>query len=138
MFQIGIVGGNDSFYVVLVQGMQDGFGDGSPQHGFCSRPEFVNEYECVPVSVPHKVFHVNQMGAVGTQVVFNRLFVADVYQDMAEDSEAAGFIDGDGQAALEHVLQQTGSLQADGFSSGVGTGNQDDALFFVDFYVQRN
>ena len=92
MFQIGIVGGNDSFYVVLVQGMQDGFGDGSPQHGFCSRPEFVNEYECVPVSVPHKVFHVNQMGAVGTQVVFDALLISDVDKQVLEQSGFRTFI----------------------------------------------
>ena len=75
---------------------------------------------------------------ISAEVVLDGLLVAYVDQYLFKDSETAGFIYRNGKTALEHILQQSGRLQAYRFSSGVRAGDQDDPLIFVDFYIQGN
>jgi len=76
------------------------------------------------------------MGRVGTQVVFDALFVTDVNEYAAEDSGMAPFVYGNEQTALEHVLQEADGLQADRLSTGVRSADEQDALPAVQFDVQ--
>ncbi len=78
------------------------------------------------------------MAGVGAQVVFDALLVADVDEDAAEDAGARVFADGDGQSALHHVLDEAHGLQAHRLASGVGAGDDEDALAAVQFDVERH
>ena len=63
------------------------------------------------VGLLHHLLHVHQMTRIGREVVLNTLLVADVYQDMVEESCGASVADGYGQTALEHILQESHRLQ---------------------------
>ena len=70
------------------------------------------------------------MPRVGREVVFYGLLVADVHKDIAEDTHLASFVKGHEQATLEHVLEQGNGLEADGFAAGVGSADDEHAVFF--------
>ena len=72
--------------------------------------------------------HVGEEGAVGAQVVLEVLVVADAHGDALEDREFGALGRGDEHAPLEHVLQQSHGLEADGLAAGVGAGDEQDAL----------
>ena len=78
------------------------------------------------------------MAAVGTQVVFYALLVADVNEEMLEDAYAGILTHRDGYATLEHVLQQSYGFQTDTLSTGIRTTDDEDALFAMQLQVERN
>ena len=51
------------------------------------------------------------MARVGAQIILNALFVADINENVLEDTAVGTFADGYAQAALQHILQQSGGLQ---------------------------
>ena len=65
--------------------------------------------------------------AVGAELVFNALVVADVREDAVEPPHLAVRVGGDEQAALQHELQQAYSLEGDGLASGVRAGDDEHA-----------
>ena len=85
-----------------------------------------------------EVLHVRQVGTVGAEVVFDALFVADIDEDTLEDTRARALVQRDRDAALEHVLQQSDGLQADGFPSGVRSGDDEQSAFAVEREVKGN
>ena len=132
------MGGDDSKGTFQVETLQDGFGNGPANLRFRSSSELINQDEALAVARFQHHLHVGQVGRVGTQVVFNTLLVADVNEDVAEDAGMASFVHGHQHAALEHVLQQSDGFQADGLTSGVRTGNQQDAFLAGEDNVQGN
>ena len=68
------------------------------------------------------------MAAVGTQVVLDALLVADVDEDLAEDASPGAVGQGNGQSALQHVLQQANSLEADTLAACIRSADDEDAL----------
>ncbi len=76
------------------------------------------------------------MRAVGRQVVQDGLLVADV--DEKALKQAALRVDAHGrhQAALQHVLQQAGGLQAYRLAACVGAADDEDAVALVELQVQ--
>ena len=76
------------------------------------------------------------MRTVCTEVVFYRLFVADVDEDVVENTCVGVFIHGNEQSALQHVLQQSGCFETNRFSSGIGPGDKQYALFGSEAYVK--
>ena len=65
------------------------------------------------------------MRRVGRKIVFQTLFVADVDENVVENAGAGIFAGRNGQTALEHVLEQSDGFEADGFTTGVGAGNEE-------------
>ena len=59
------------------------------------------------------------MARVGREVVLDALFVADVDHDVLEDASRRSVADGDGESALQHILQQSDRLQAYRLSAGI-------------------
>ena len=112
MFQIGVVGGDHSFYLRFIQAVQQGFGDGSSQHRLRTRSEFIDQDQSIRICIADEIFHIDQVRAVCAEVVLDGLFVAYVDQYLFKDAEAACFAYRNGEAALEHILQQAGRLQA--------------------------
>ena len=85
-----------------------------------------------------EVLHVRQVRAVGAEVVFDALLVADIDEDTLEDARARALVQRDRDAALEHVLQQSDGLQADGFPSGVGAGDDEQSAVAIEGEVERD
>ena len=61
------------------------------------------------------------MARVGREVVLDALLVADVDHDVLEGARRRTVTDGDAEAALQHVLQQSDGLQAYRLSAGIGS-----------------
>ena len=85
-----------------------------------------------------EVLHVRQVRAVGAEIVFDALFVADIDEDTLEDARARVLVERNGDAALEHVLQQSDGLQADRFPSSVRPGDDEQSAVAVEREVKGN
>ena len=59
------------------------------------------------------------MARVGAQIILNALFVADINENVLEDTAVGTFADGYAQTALQHVLQQSGGLQTHRLSTRI-------------------
>ena len=105
MFQVGVVGRDYPFHLFLIEGFQDCFGYSPSQHGFCTGAEFIDQDQGIFISVAEKVFHVDEVWAIGTQIVFNGLLVTHVDEYFFENTEPACFTDRYRQATLKHILQ---------------------------------
>ena len=73
------------------------------------------------IAVLDHLLHVHQMTGIGGQVVLDALFVTDINHDILEDAAGGTVANGNGQSALQHILQQSNGLQAHGFTTGIGT-----------------
>ena len=78
------------------------------------------------------------MGGVGGEVVLETLLVADVDEDVVEDTGAGVFAGGDGKSALEHVLEQADGFETDGLAAGVGAGDEEQASAIAEGDVEGN
>ena len=118
-FEVGIVGRDDPVGPAGVQGGEDRFGDGPAGGWFRSGPELVDQHEGLSVGLGEHGPHVGEEGAIGREVVVDRLVVPDRDHDPVEDRQFGGLRGRDQHAPLEHVLQQSGGLEADGLAAGV-------------------
>ena len=135
--EVGVVGGDHAPGTALVQLGEYGLGYRSTGRRFRARAEFVNQHEAVFIRFREHGVHIRKEGAVGAQVVFERLVVAYAHLNAVENRELRGFRGRDEHAPLEHVLQQPYGLQAYRLSSGVGSGDYDDSLLSVEAYGKR-
>ena len=63
------------------------------------------------------------MGAVGRQVILNRLVIAYVDEYVVENADMRVFVNSRQHSALGHVLHNSHSFQAYRFSTGIRAGN---------------
>ena len=84
MFQILVVGGDNSECPLLVEAFQNGFGDGTANLRFRAAAKFVDQDEAAFIAVFHHNLHIGQMRRVGTQVIFDGLLITDIDKDTAE------------------------------------------------------
>ena len=138
MLQVLVVGGDDSECPLLVETFQYRFGNGTADLWFGTSTEFVYQDEAAFVAVLHHDFHVGQVGRIGTEVVLDALFVTDIDEDTAEDPGKAPIVLRNQHPALEHVLQESDSLQAHRFTTGIGTGDNQDTLLRIQLHIQWN
>ena len=117
------------------------------QHSFCDSPaggrlgaaaEFVDEHQRLLSGADYDFLEILQVGAVGTEVVLQRLVVADVDEYVVENHEFRHFGGRHQHAPLEHVLQQSDRLEADRLSAGVRAGDDQDAFGAVQMEIQRD
>ena len=73
---------------------------------------------------------------VGTEVVLDALFVADVDEDASEDTRVATLVKGDEHPALKHVLQESYRFEAHRLATGVRPRDDEDALLSVQLDVE--
>ena len=104
VLQILIVGGDDAKGLFLPELFQHGFSDGTSDGGLCTAAELIDKQQTVSVRLFHHLLHVHQMARIGREVVLDTLLVADVDEDMLEDSCGTAIANGDGQTTLEHIL----------------------------------
>ena len=96
--------GDDAERAVTVEALEQRLGQCAADEWLCTATELVDEQQRALVAVTDEVLHVRQVRAVGAEVVFDALFVADIDEDTLEDARARALVQGDGDAALEHVL----------------------------------
>ena len=72
------------------------------------------------------------MAGKSTQVLGNVLFVADIGKYVAEDGQFRRFADRNEQAGLMHEDQKAQGLHGNGFTTGVGARNEEDAIIAAD------
>ena len=121
MLEVLIVGGDDAECSALVETLEQCLGNCSTYEWLGSATELVNKNKRVLVAVTECVFHVEQVARVGTQVVLDALLVANVDEQIAEYTCLAALVHRDEKTALQHILQQTGSLKAHRLTAGVRT-----------------
>ena len=105
MFQILVVGSDDSECSFLVETFQYGFGNSTSDLRLCTSTELVNQDEAPFVAALHHDFHVGQVRRVGTQIIFNRLLITNIDKDAAEYTGMTTFVQGNQHTALQHILQ---------------------------------
>src|SRR5574344_1186040 len=79
---------------------------------FSTRSELIDEEERALVTVGQELFHIEKMGAISTQVVFERLFITYVDKHILEDAALRVDIHRHGQSALHHILDKSYCLEA--------------------------
>ena len=137
VLQVLVVGGDDTVCPLLAESVEHCLGDGSTDARLRTRTKLIDEDDGVAVGCLHHVLHVEQVGGVGTQVVLQALFVADVYHNVLEDAGLRTLAHRDAESALEHVLQETHGLQTDRLTAGVRTGDDEDALVLCEGDIER-
>ena len=78
------------------------------------------------------------MAGVGAQVIINTLLITYIYENALEYARVAVGTHGNGDSALEHVLQQTDSFQTDRFTACVGARYKQYAVLGVQINIQRH
>ena len=112
VLQVLIVGGYHAKGLLLPELFQHGLCYGAADGGLCAATKLVYQQQRVFVGLLHHLLHVHQMTGICTQVVLNALLVANVDHYTLECAHCRSLAYGDGQAALQHVLQQSYRLQA--------------------------
>ena len=120
------MGGDDAPGAVGAELTEDGFGYGSTYLGFGACAKLIDEQQGVLVGMANHRLHIEQVGRVGGEVVFDALLVADVNHYVTEGATGATVAHWDGESALQHILQQSDGLQADGFASCIRTRDDED------------
>ena len=64
--------------------------------------------------------HVGKVAAVGTQVVFHRLFIAYIDEKTIENGGLTSILGRRLQAKLHHILHEPDGLESYGFAASIG------------------
>lgn len=105
MLQILVVGGNHSESPFLVETFQYSFGNGTSNLRLRTSSELINQDEATFIATFHHYLHIGEVRGVGTQIVFDRLFITDIYENAAEYTCMTAFVQRDQHSALKHILQ---------------------------------
>lgn len=127
MLQVLVVGSDDGPGLALPKLLQHGLGDGAADLRLRARTKLVDEDQRAVVGLADHPLHAQQVGGVGAQVVLQALLVADVHHDVVEEARLGTIAHGDGEAHLEHVLEQADRLQAHRLAARVGSGDDQNA-----------
>ena len=137
VLEVLVVRGDDAPGSVGKKFPQYTLGYGSADVGLGSGAKLVDEYQCGWIGLLQHVLHIEQVGGVGGQVVLETLLIADVYHDVLEHTHARAFVYGDAQTTLHHILQESGGLEADGLSAGIGARDDEYAVVGGELYIKR-
>ena len=86
MLQVLIVGGDDTVSLLLAELVEHSLGNGSANAWFGTGTKLIYQYDGVAIGCLHHVLHVQKMGRVGTQIVLQTLFVANINHDVLENT----------------------------------------------------
>ena len=125
--EVLVVRRDDAEGPLIIEAVQQRLSDGAAYGGLGAAAEFVNQQQARTVGVAHEVLHVPQVRAIGAEVVIYALLVADVDVEPLEDPCLGVILHGDGQSALQEVLQQAHGLEADRLPPSVGPRDEQDA-----------
>ena len=125
VFEIAIVGSDNTKSMLLVELRKHSFGYWTTNHRFGTCTKLVNQQECLCIGITHKMFHITQVRWIGREVILNRLLITYINQELFEKAHLAGLAHRHWQTALQHILQHRYSLQAHRLTTRVrATNNQ--------------
>ena len=90
------------------------------------------------MSLTNHILHVEEVGRISGEVILDTLLVTDVDHDVTEYAQCASLANGNGESALKHILYDASGLEAYGFTSCIGTRNDEDALLRGESDVERH
>ena len=111
MLQILIVCGDDAVGLAPAKLLEHRLGNSPADLRFRAGAKLIDKQQRTVVGTLHHVLHVEQMTRIGAQVIFYALLVANVDEDMFKDARCRAFAHRDGNATLQHILQQTSRFQ---------------------------
>ena len=111
VLQVLVVGGYHAPCVLLHKLVEHSLCHSAANLRLRTRTKLVDEQQSAVACLLHHVLHVQEVRRVGREVVLYALLVADVDHYVAEDAHLGALAHGDGQSALQHVLQQSHGLQ---------------------------
>ena len=120
------MGGDDAPSSALAELSEHGFGYCAAYLGLGACAKLVDEQEGAPVGIAYHRLHVEKVRRVGGEVVLYALLVAYVNHDVPERAAGTAVANGNRESALQHVLQQSHSLEADGLTASIGTRDDKD------------
>jgi len=103
---------------------------------FGTSSKLVDEDKRAPRSLSHHDFHVEKMRRISTQIVLQALFVTDINHQVLKNSTFTAVANRNAQTHLKHVLQHAHGLEAHRFSSGIGSGDDENMLLLGEHDVQ--
>ena len=121
MLEILIMGGDNSHHLTVVELLQYGLGYGASHLGFSAASHLIDQDKRFSTTTRQEEFHVLQVTAVGTQIVFDTLLVTDVDKDVSEKPHVRVISHGGQQSALHHILHHTHGLEAHRLAAGIRT-----------------
>ena len=107
MFQILVVGSDDSECSFLVETFQYSFGNSTSDLRLRTSTELVNQDEAPFVTALHHDFHIGQVRRVGTQIIFNRLLITNIDKDATEYTGMTTFVHCSIYCSKPTVFKQT-------------------------------
>ena len=124
-FEVAVMGGGEGGDAAVAQIFEEGDGEGGTFIGVGAGAEFVEEDEAMGVGFFEDADDVGHVAGEGAEILFDRLFVADVGVDAFEDGEFAALVDGYHHAGLGHQGEEADGFESDGFAAGVGAGHDE-------------
>ena len=122
------MGGGGPVCPPLVEGLEQGQGQGAPLGGVGGRAQFVQKDEGRLRQAGEHRQSPLQVGRKGAEALGQVLGVADVGEDRGKGAELAALVHGNRDAALDHEGQEAQGLQGHGFAAGVGPGDDEKAV----------
>ena len=127
VLEVLIMGGDDTERANLHETIENGFCQRTTDLGLGATAKLVDEHQAAARGVAHHLFHVEQVGRIGAEIVFQTLFVANVDEDVGKDATHRAFAHGNGHAALQHVLQEAHRFQTHRLATGIRTRDEQNA-----------
>ncbi len=128
VFQIIVMGRDHDIGFLLIEGVQDGDGNGTAFCRIGPGTQFVGQDEVVRAAVLQDIDQLLHMAGKGTQVLRDILFVTDIGKDVAEDGQFRRFLNRDKKSCLMHEDQKAQGLHGYGLTTGIGTGNEENPV----------
>jgi len=100
MLQILVVCSNNAERLLLVETFQHCFGYRTSNLRLRTSSELINQDEATFIATFHHYLHIGEVRGVGTQIVFDRLFITDIYENAAEYTCMTAFVHRNQHAAL--------------------------------------
>ena len=137
-FEVGVVRGDYPVHATAVQFRQDCLRNGSSRRRLGAAAELVDQHQRTRPGVAQHRLHLLQERRIRGEVVLQALVVAYREHNLLEHRQFGSFGGGHKHAPLEHVLQQSGGLEAHALAPGVGAGDEQDVLFGIQLQGNGN
>ena len=120
--------GDHSIYSTFVELAQYGLCNGSSGSRLGTASELIDKHKRTRICCSQHCLHIHKERTVRTQVVVDGLVISYAHHYPVEHGKLRGFRSRYEHSPLEHILKQSYSLQAYGFSSCVRTGYEQNVL----------
>ena len=135
---LGIVGSGHDQGALDTQLLDDAHRQRRALGGVGARAQLVQQDQGVFVGVVQNAGDLFHVAREGGQALLDALLVADVHQILTEHADGALLMSRDQQAVLCHGAQKARGFQGNGFTAGVGAGDDQGVVLLAQSHVHRN